>query len=440
MTPCTEIQLNTCIGQNVHSLIVRFRGYTLLAFLGGVFILGICSCDSGSRWLKGNMHTHTLWSDGDEFPEKVTGWYKANGYDFLAITDHNILQEGEKWRRFPESDTLLLQYLEDYGNEGIEVRQDTANEGFVEVKLKTLDEFRSRYEEPGRFLLIKGNEISCKHAVHLTGFNQDEVIPPAEGSPEERSRMIREVVRKVYDYRASSGLITFPVLAHPNFRWAITAEMMMEVPELRFFEVYNGHPQVNNDGDIFRASTERIWDIVLAGRISGGNDPLYALATDDAHRYHGGGAGPGRGWIMIKSRVLSPQAILQAMENGDFYASTGVTVEKIKFNGKTIKVEIKPVEGARYLTEFIGTLKGFDPSGRPTTDSTGLEIPNTTRVYSNQIGKVLASSEELRPSYTFSGDELYVRIRITSTLDHIDPLSGIVLGKQKAWLQPITGK
>src|ERR1044071_4135108 len=49
------------------------------------------------HWWKGNLHTHTLWSDGDDYPEMVVEWYKTNGYHFLVLSDHNITQEGEKW-------------------------------------------------------------------------------------------------------------------------------------------------------------------------------------------------------------------------------------------------------------------------------------------------------------------------------------------------------
>lgn len=40
-------------------------------------------------WYKGNLHTHTTRSDGKLEPEDVVGWYDKNGYDFLAITDHD---------------------------------------------------------------------------------------------------------------------------------------------------------------------------------------------------------------------------------------------------------------------------------------------------------------------------------------------------------------
>src|SRR5436189_226429 len=48
-------------------------------------------------WWKGNLHTHSFWSDGDDFPEMIADWYKAHGYHFLALSDHNVLSEGQRW-------------------------------------------------------------------------------------------------------------------------------------------------------------------------------------------------------------------------------------------------------------------------------------------------------------------------------------------------------
>ncbi|MEY4483064.1 MAG: hypothetical protein RL693_516, partial [Verrucomicrobiota bacterium] len=53
--------------------------------------------DAGSRWFKGNTHTHSLWSDGNDFPEMICSWYRSQGYDFLAMSDHNTLARGDKW-------------------------------------------------------------------------------------------------------------------------------------------------------------------------------------------------------------------------------------------------------------------------------------------------------------------------------------------------------
>jgi hypothetical protein len=414
----------------------------------------ISSCrpkDEASRWLKGNVHTHTFWSDGDDFPESVAKWYKENDYDFLVFTDHNILLEtpaqgpvrgnqrlidGELWQRLSKDHPAVEKYIGYFGEEWVDIRPE--EEDNVLIRLRPLDEFRDMFEEQGEYMLIMGNEITDQQAVHLVAIHQDEVIPTVGGSPGERADMMREIVRRVDEYRERSGRNTWPALAHPNFRWAITAEKMLEVDDLRFFEVYNGHPAVNNQGDDFRASTDRIWDIILSMRLSSGNgELLYGLATDDTHNYHASGATPGRGWVKVRSNELETGSILDAIDRGDFYSTTGVTLNDIGFDGREITVDIKPEEGVTYTTEYIGTLSGFDTSSTPALDGEGNEIANTTRTYSEEIGQVLAVSNDLSSSYTFTGNELYVRVRITSSADQVDRITGEVIGKQVAWVQPV---
>jgi hypothetical protein len=43
------------------------------------------------RWWRGNTHTHTRASDGVDEPQDVIHFYAEAGYDFLAITDHNLV-------------------------------------------------------------------------------------------------------------------------------------------------------------------------------------------------------------------------------------------------------------------------------------------------------------------------------------------------------------
>ena len=42
-------------------------------------ILISCNTDvDEQQWQKGNLHTHSFWSDGDDFPEMIIDWYKKN--------------------------------------------------------------------------------------------------------------------------------------------------------------------------------------------------------------------------------------------------------------------------------------------------------------------------------------------------------------------------
>src|SRR3970040_125706 len=94
-----------------------------------------------ASWWKGNLHTPSLWSDGDDFPEMVIDGYKKSGYDFVALSDHNVLAEGE---RFVETDPeIVADYRARFGNDWVEVTEDGR------VRLKTFDEYRSLFEEKG---------------------------------------------------------------------------------------------------------------------------------------------------------------------------------------------------------------------------------------------------------------------------------------------------
>jgi hypothetical protein len=73
--------------------------YKKISFL---VVLALCSlaataAGADGKWLRGNLHTHSLWSDGDDFPEMIAQLYRDNGYDFLALSDHNILSDHERW-------------------------------------------------------------------------------------------------------------------------------------------------------------------------------------------------------------------------------------------------------------------------------------------------------------------------------------------------------
>src|SRR3972149_5619144 len=63
---------------------------------------------SGPAWYRGNLHTHTINSDGDSPPYEVLAWYKRNGYQFLAITDHNSFTDPALYDTNPSDQFLLI--------------------------------------------------------------------------------------------------------------------------------------------------------------------------------------------------------------------------------------------------------------------------------------------------------------------------------------------
>jgi hypothetical protein len=393
------------------------------------------------KWYKGNLHTHTYWSDGDDFPEMVADWYKSHGYDFLALSDHNIIADHDKWLKVNKSKTGVVsldKYLQRFGKEWVVARGEGEQK---EVRLRTLSEIKTKLEEPGRFLLIPSEEITDKN-VHVNATNIQELILPDKSLDTTTSPQITKALQHAFEavhaQRVRTGIPMFAHLNHPNFKWAITAEELMQIDHEQFFEVYNGHPTVNNPGDELHAGTERVWNIVLAERLGHlGKPVMYGLATDDSHNYHSTvpkASLSGRGWVMVKAKQLDPASIIAAMEKGDFYASTGVELKVLQSSDGRIALEIKAEAGVEYVIEFIGTRKGYDRKTVAVKAADGSE-PRVTRRYSADVGVVLASVKGPKAAYVLKGDELYVRARVTSTkLMKSSPLGGEV---EMAWTQPL---
>ncbi len=407
----------------------------LLPTLAALLLLGGCTPDApqpeAARWWKGNLHTHSLWSDGDDVPEMIADWYKARGYAFLALSDHNVLAEGEKWVRVPGH--VAARYAARFGADWVAWRVE---EGDTLVRLKTLAEYRTLFEEPGAFLLIQAEEITDRFEdkpVHVNATNVAEVIPPQGGGS------VREVLQNNVDavlaQRDSTGQAMFPHVNHPNFGWAVTAEDLIALRGERFFEVYNGHPAVHNEGDALHPGIERMWDIILTERLAGGQDVLFGVAVDDAHNYHAmtsANANPGRGWVMVRAAALTREALVAAMEAGDFYATTGVMLADVRRDGNQIALEIASEEGVTYVTRFIGTRRGYDARSEPVADA---EAASVTRRYSDDLGVVLAEVAGTAPTYTLAGDEIYVRAVVASSKKKANPYQeGEV---ERAWTQPV---
>lgn len=387
------------------------------------------------KWYKGNTHTHTLWSDGNDFPESVVRFYKDNGYHFLVLTDHNLLSRGERWmstkdlvaRRKTLGHPTLEKYRALFGDEWVQTRKKYY--GNEEVRLKPLSEFRGMFEKAGEFLLIEGEEVTDRykggektHEIHMNAINLGEAIKPQGGGS------VEEVIaNNLKEIREQEKRLRRPILEHlnhPNFVWSIKPSEIAKVIDLRFFEVYNGHTAINHlgrpatDNRAAVPGDEQIWDIVNTIRIRDLKaKPLLGVATDDSHHYHGGDESPGRGWVMVHAKKLAASDLIGSMRDGQFYASTGVTLTLIHSDEESLRVDVDAQPGVTYVTEFFGTREGSDPSSS---------------------GELLARYEDTMVIYRFDGDELFVRARVTASVDHPNP--SFEGQKQQAWTQPVGWK
>jgi hypothetical protein len=374
------------------------------------------------KWYKGNTHTHSYWSDGNDFPEMIMDWYKSHDYDFISLSDHNTLAEGEKWKKIPEypfRQKGFKRYLEKYGEDWVTYKTDSA--GGISIKLKTLEEYRPLFEEENKFLIMQAEEVSDGYEgkpIHMGAINVQELVEPQRGNSV--AEVLQNNLDAVYEQRERTGNPMFPHINHPNFRWAVKVEDMLHLKGNRFFEVYNGHPHVHNYGkDSIALSMEELWDILLINYIEAEKPLVYGLATDDAHHYleyRIGVSNPGRGWIMVRAEELTPETLIEAMEKGDFYSTTGVELEEVNFKNNKLQVKVKPEKGIDYRIEFWGAKKA--------------------QAREENKGIMLKEVKGTKAKYKLKKDVLFIRAKVISSKLKENPYQeGDV---ETAWTQPVT--
>lgn len=298
----------------------------------------------GAQWLKGNTHTHTTNSDGDTPPEQVARWYKSHKYDFLVLSDHNVF-----------TDPATLASLVD-----------------------------------STFLLIPGEEVTTAYqsaSVHVNALDIKRLIPAPKGNS------LLETVQNTIDAIRADNAI--PHINHPNFRWSIDTTVLWRMRNDRLIEIHNGHPTVHNEGGGDWPGLEEAWDALLTR-----GKRIFGIAVDDAHHFQQefapDRANPGRGWVAVRTATRNGRAIVEALDAGDFYASSGPVVSDIVVTDTSLAITIARTGDFKYTTQFVG-----------------------------ENGRILATDKSLTPRYTLTGSERYVRARVIDSGGHV------------AWVQPV---
>ena len=344
----------------------------------------------------------------------IIDWYKTNNYQFIALSDHNTIADNIYWYKLKQSDVennTLEKYKKRFGD-WVESKNDSTG---IYVRLKTFNEYKAKLEDLNSFLIIKSEEVTSSFEnkpVHINVTNIQEKIDPFKGSS------VYEVMQKTIDavnaQRKKFNIPMFAHINHPNFGYGINVEDLKKLNGERFFEVYNGHPAVHNEGDDLHIDLETMWDIINISYYDNNKPLLLGIATDDSHNYHKKStnlSNTGRGWVMVNSKKTETLSLIESMESGNFYSSSGVELKKVKHNKEKLVVEIEPNKAVNYEIIFIGYRKN---------DS---QVQVLKRVKGNSA------------SYIFKENDLFVRAKINSDEIKINPY---VEGETtQAWTQPV---
>ncbi len=292
------------------------------------------------KWFKGNIHTHTTESDGDDTPENVVRWYRRHGYDFLVLSDHNHL--------------TLFEYAEG----------------------------RRRFKRP---LMVPGEEVTLsihegRTPIHINAIGISRVVEPIDAG-----EIVPTMQANVDAIIGAGGIAS---INHPNYLWSFDHDHIKEVTGATLLEIFNGHPASNVHGAPSKASYEEIWDGVLsAGRV------IFGVATDDSHHYkdfHPTRSNPGRGWIVVRAEALEVEAILDGLSHGRFYSSTGVELDDLDQSAEAVSLSVTTEKDFIYTTAFIGR------GGMVLHESTGPEASYEPSGEEGYVRAVVRSSSGTR--------------------------------------------
>jgi predicted metal-dependent phosphoesterase TrpH len=441
------------------------RTHLITGILLSTTILGYAQ-----NWYRGNLHAHSYWSDGNTFPELAVYEYKANGYQFLCLSDHNAFQtDTNAWKEIKDSKSTIPSNIElmkkTFGPDSVITKSATKRikvplddgktklvekEVITHVKLTPFDELTRQFDEPKKFLMMPGHEINKSaggRTLHSNALNirtnqlfiQEETVPKAIQAQLDGLKQIAE----------GSQRPNLLMLNHPAWPFYDNdPEMLAEVKDLHLYELCNASAAPSAHDISNRLWTcESFFDILTTLRLKKGWEPVYGTASDDVHNYAPDRKTtdinkdyPRQGWVVVRAKELSNTALIDALKKGDFYASTGVTLDTLEFNPstKTLSIKVKPEAGVTYTIRFNGSPRDVNIVPKETEEEVQLKKSmkkRIVRVYEKRLGQVLQTIEGSEASYTLKDTDLYVRATITSSKKALPPES-YEPEFETAWTQP----
>ena len=260
------------------------------------------------KFYKANLHSHSTVSDGKNTPLEMMLYYKEHGYDILALTDHELLVDHSELN---QDDFLMLPGYEYAFIEDVP---------YPEAKTIELNLYPRKPHE------IKQICFNPKNVIHGEKWRCDTLA--YVGDIFERTFSL-ECMQAVIDEALKNDFIVS--LNHPAYS--------METPA--FFGKLNGlfAMEIHNQGSFYDAceyNPQMYQEMLRAGHKIG------TLAVDDNHAayvYDSKTDLRPWGFTMIKAKELTHEAIITALEHGDFYSTQGPEIYDVFIENDKVGIQ-----------------------------------------------------------------------------------------------------
>lgn len=216
----------------------------------------------------------------------------------------------------------------------------------------------SEYIEDDKLILFQGIEYK-DYAMQTLGVN----VKYAEDDKDDFSN-----TQEIFDEVVKQG--GFNIICHPHVYtddyWSYNK--LKEFNNYKGIEIFNNNVKHDNKG---RAVATDLWDEVLSsGRV------VYGFANDDMHVFsRAGGA-----FNMVLAAEKTRKAILESINKGSFYCSSGALIENVAVEENKIMITASKIPGE---FRFIG-----------------------------KNGHTYYSHNGMNATYNCNGDEGYIRVEL----------------------------
>lgn len=259
---------------------------------------------SGGRFFKGNLHSHSVDSDGNLTSRQLVELYRVGGYHFLALSEHETF----------------------YSHQG--------GSGFHDFLLLPAVEWSSIQME-------QGDLMKCHHISGIAGSGEMQRRAP-EGPLQDRQTLPQipfvgaATAAEMARVFARHGCMA--VYNHPAWSNVEPAEMG-RMDGVFALEVYNHGSELQNHTGYGNWH----WDALLRSGVK-----INAVAGDDNHNdpelFDSFG-----GWVEVYAPELTHDAISDALLSGAFYASAGPRIFEYGVAGNEVYVKCSPVQSVRFV-------------------------------------------------------------------------------------------
>lgn len=243
--------------------------------------------DDAAVWLKGNLHCHSVGSDGNLSVEQLCDAYFKQGFQYLSITDHNIFT--------PVADQGLPQFTV---LNGVEISGRSATEMPIHINA---------------FWAGTGVNIQAGERFALRNY-------------QETAALLRQL--------RDQGCVL--VLNHPHWSMLECSDIQ-GMPGFHGIEIYNYSTEwLENMGE-----SSIFWESMLRQGI-----PLWGMAGDDNHNcvpLHSRYCDSFGGFTMVKARQNTAESILEALKSGSFYCSAGPEIHEFFVEADMVHLRCSPV-------------------------------------------------------------------------------------------------